>query len=113
MTAMLRVDRGRLAGLCLAGAFFGGVLSIAADAGAAVSQVNLPAGQGDGGWSGSGSGNGRHNRNSFIINSPSQSNDVQHIRNVNVGGNTVTPAAVCRRPARRCTIIQRVVVYGH
>jgi hypothetical protein len=55
-------------------------------------------------------GNGRGNRNSFIINSPSWSNDVQHIRNVNVGGNTVTPAALCKR-THRCKIVQHLVTY--
>jgi hypothetical protein len=55
-------------------------------------------------------GNGRGNRNSFIINSPSFSNDVQHIRNVNVGGNTVTPAALCKRTGR-CRIVQHLVTY--
>jgi hypothetical protein len=115
MRVTLRADRGRrtLARLCVAGAFFAGISSVAADAYATVSQVRMPTGQGDGGWSGSGSGNGRHNRNSFIINSPSHSHDFQHIRNVNVGGNTITPAAVCKRPASHCRIVQRVVVYGH
>lgn len=102
-----------LARICLAATAFGGVLSIEADAGAAVSHFALPAGHGDGSWSGNGSGNGRHNRNSFIINSPSQSNDALHIRNVNIGGTTVTPAAVCRRPVHRCKIIQKIVVFDH
>jgi hypothetical protein len=62
-----------------------------------------------GGWPGNNLGNGRNNRNSFIINSPSISHDIQHIRNVNVGGHTVTPAAICKK-TRRCKIIQRLVV---
>ncbi|MDN3354789.1 hypothetical protein [Actinomadura sp. DC4] len=82
--------------LFIAAVFFGGFLSD--DANASISYYD-------------GNGNGRHNRNSFIINSPSFSHDVQHIRNVNVDGNTVTPAAICRRPARRCVIIQRLVVF--
>jgi hypothetical protein len=55
-------------------------------------------------------GDGRANHNSFIINSPSESSDVQHIRNVNVGGNTVTPAAICKR-TRRCKIVQHLVTF--
>jgi hypothetical protein len=56
-------------------------------------------------------GNGRFNHNSFIINSPSWSHDLQHIRNVNVGGNTVTPAALCKNHIRRCKIVQRMNVW--
>lgn len=56
-----------------------------------------------------GNGNGRHNHNAFIIDSPSQSHDIQHIRNLNVGGNTLSPAAICKK-TRRCRIIQRLVV---
>jgi hypothetical protein len=63
-----------------------------------------------GGWPGDALGNGRNNRNSFIIDSPSISHDIQHIRNVNVGGNTVTPAVVCKGHLRRCKVIQRLVV---
>jgi hypothetical protein len=98
-----------LARTCLFVVLVGGISSIGVDARASV----VPAGQGDGGWAGNGSGNGRHNRNSFIINSPSMSHDVQHIRNVNVGGQTITPAALCKRPAGRCKIVQHIVVYGH
>jgi hypothetical protein len=76
-----------------------------AAAGAAVTPYGHSAG------AGTGSGNGSHNRNSFIINSPSSSHDFQHIRNVNISGTTVTPAAVCKRPVRHCRIIQKVVVY--
>ncbi|MFB9838849.1 hypothetical protein [Actinoallomurus acaciae] len=68
----------------------------------------LPAG---GGWPGSRFGNGRANHNSFIINSPSNSSDIQHIRNVNVGGTTVTPAAICKGRVRHCRIIQRLSVF--
>jgi hypothetical protein len=96
--------QGVLARMCLAVMLAGGISSIDVDAGASV----VPAGHG-GGWSGNGSGNGRHNRNSFIINSPSESRDVQHIRNVNVGGKTITPAALCKH-AVRCRIVQRIVV---
>jgi hypothetical protein len=86
-------------------AFVGGVLADLPDASAAP----LPS-WGGGGGGGSNSGNGRHNRNSFIINSPSISHDIQHIRNINVDGNTVTPAAICNRP-RRCKIIQNLTVF--
>jgi hypothetical protein len=65
---------------------------------------------GGGGGAGN-SGNGKYNRNSFIVNSPSISRDIQHIRNVNVDGNTVTAAAICKRPARRCTIIQKLATF--
>lgn len=90
--------------ISLAIACAGGVL---AD-GPGASAAQLPTWGGGGG--GSNSGNGRHNRNSFIINSPSVSHDIQHIRNVNVDGNTVTPAAICNHP-RRCKIIQNLTVY--
>jgi hypothetical protein len=90
--------------LSLAAAFAGGVLADGGRAWAA-----RPPGWSGGGGNGS-NGNGRHNRNSFIINSPSISHDMQHIRNVNVDGNTVTPAAMCIRP-RRCKIIQSLTVF--
>jgi hypothetical protein len=61
------------------------------------------------GGHGNGSGNGSHNRNSFIINSPSDSRDFQHVRSVNAGGVTITPAAVCRRTGRHCRITQKVL----
>ncbi|WP_141959136.1 hypothetical protein [Actinoallomurus bryophytorum] len=85
----------------------GAGLSIEADASAGVASSAIS--QGSGGPVGN-LGNGRHNRNSFVINSPSISNDIQHIRNINVGGNTVTPAAMCKRHVRRCKIIQHLVV---
>ena len=88
-------------------------LAIATDAnaGTASSAVTLGHGGGSGSGSPAGSyGNGRNNRNSIIINSPNWSHDIQHIRNINVGGNTVTPAAMCKKHVRRCTIIQRFVV---
>jgi hypothetical protein len=87
----------------------GAGLSVGAQANAGVaSPVMRPRG-GSGGPVGD-LGNGWHNRNSFVINSPSISHDIQHIRNINVGGNTVTPAAMCKRHVRRCTIIQRFAV---
>jgi hypothetical protein len=88
--------------ICLATAFF----VLASGAGTAAGAAITPFG-----GNGSGSGNGRHNRNSFIINSPSDSRDFQHIRNVNVSGNTITPAAACKRHTGHCRIIQKVVVY--
>jgi hypothetical protein len=91
--------------ICLVAALAGGVL---ADATAA-SAARFP-GWGGGAGAGSNSGNGKHNRNSYIINSPSVSHDIQHIRNVNVDGNTVTPAALCNR-ARRCKINQNLTVF--
>jgi hypothetical protein len=82
----------------------------APDAGAALTPSSpLPAG--NGGWPGSRLGNGSFNHNSFIINSPSSSHDIQHIRNVNVGGNTVTPAALCKHHVHHCKIIQRLNVW--
>jgi len=96
-----------LAPLCLAGTLLWGVL--ANDADASISSLT-------GGGSGSGgnnSGNGRHNRNSFIINSPSSSHDIQHVRNVNVDGNTVTAAAFCKRPVRHCKIVQKLATFDH
>lgn len=54
-------------------------------------------------------GNGSHNRNSVIINSPNASHDVQHVRNIDVSGITITPAAVCKRTAHRCKIVQKVL----
>lgn len=84
----------------------GTVLSIGTDANAGVAVV---LGGGSGGPVDN-LGNGWHNRNSFVVNSPSISHDIQHIRNINVGGNTVTPAAICKRHVRRCTIIQRFAV---
>jgi hypothetical protein len=92
-----------LAPICLAATFIGGILVVDADA--SVSYVY----GGDG--AGSNSGNGRHNRNSFIVNSPSISHDIQHIRNINVDGNTVTAAAICKKPARRCTIVQKLAAF--
>jgi hypothetical protein len=77
-----------------------------ANAGAVLSAAAF----GHGGWPGDGLGNGKNNHNSFIIDSPSFSHDIQHIRNVNVGGNTVTPAALCKKHVRRCKIIQHLVV---
>jgi hypothetical protein len=85
--------------------FFGGMMPNDADASAA--HFGVPAYGGEGGAA-SHSGNGKFNRNSFIVYSPSISHDVQHIRNVNVDGNTVTAAAICKKPARRCTIVQRL-----
>lgn len=84
--------------------FFAGALwaGAAADADAST----LPLG---GHGSGNSSGNGSHNRNSIIINSPNDSHDIQHVRNVNVGGATITPAAVCKRTAHHCKIIQKVL----
>jgi hypothetical protein len=46
------------------------------------------------------------------MNSPSLSNDIQHIRNINVGGDTVTPAAICKRHVHHCKIVQRFTVVG-
>ena len=91
--------------ICLAAAIAGGVLADGPDAWAA----QLPS-WGSGGGDGNHSGNGRNNRNSFIINSPSISHDIQHIRNINVDGNTVTPAAICKRSGR-CRIIQNLSVF--
>ncbi|MCW2862809.1 MAG: hypothetical protein JWP48_4517 [Actinoallomurus sp.] len=62
------------------------------------------------GWPGARLGNGKFNHNSFVINSPSLSHDIQHIRNINVGGNTVTPAAICKRHVHHCKIVQRFTV---
>jgi hypothetical protein len=93
-----------LAKICLAASFFGLVSGTGTAADAAVVPF---------GGHGNGSGNGSHNKNSFIINSPNDSHDFQHLRNVNLGGNTITPAAVCRAPVRRCRIVQKVVVYPH
>ena len=83
----------------------GAGLSIGADANAGVAVVR---GGGSGGPVGN-LGNGRNNRNSFVVNSPSISHDIQHIRNINVGGNTITPAAMCKRHVRWCKIDQRLV----
>lgn len=111
--AASRANRGMrtLAHLFLAATIVGGIISIETDAGASPSRFRVPSGNGDGGWTGSGSGNGKHNRNSFIINSPSRSRDVVHIRGTNVGGNTITPVAICKRPAGRCKIVQHIVVW--
>jgi hypothetical protein len=87
----------------------GAGLSIEAAANAGVASSVVTLGGGSGGPVDN-LGNGRHNRNSFVINSPSISHDIQHIRNINVGGNTVTPAAMCKRHVRRCKIIQHLVV---
>jgi hypothetical protein len=83
-------------------------LSIEADANAGVATAAVALGGGSGGPVGN-LGNGTNNRNSFVVNSPSFSHDVQHVRNINVGGNTITPAAVCKRHIRRCRINQRLV----
>jgi hypothetical protein len=97
----------RLAQICLV-ATIAGATSYATEAQAAV-PTHLPMDE----WvQGSALGNGKHNHNSFIINSPSWSHDVQHIRNVNIGGNTVTPAALCKR-SHHCKIIQRLIVTDH
>jgi hypothetical protein len=90
-----------LAHACIVALFFGGIICDDADA----STFH------GGGGAANNSGNGKNNRNSWIINSPSVSHDLQHIRNVNVDGNTVTPAAFCKRPVRRCKIVQSLVVY--
>jgi hypothetical protein len=95
-----------LAQIFLVAAAVGGGWSFAAPARAAIVPAHLRT---DGWGNGNVLGNGKHNHNSFIINSPSKSHDIQHIRNVNVGGNTVTPAAICKK-SHRCTIIQRTVV---
>jgi hypothetical protein len=84
----------------------GAGLSIGTDAHAGVAGVFSGGSGGPVGYL----GNGSHNRNSFVVNSPSISHDIQHIRNINVGGNTVTPAAMCKRHVRRCTIVQRFTV---
>jgi hypothetical protein len=52
---------------------------------------------------------GRHSKEAFIINSPSWSHDFQHVRTINVDGNTVGLAAACKRRQRFCKIVQRVV----
>lgn len=93
-----------LAGFGLATALLGGLLCAGTSANASVTPFG-----GGGSGAGSGSGNGSHNRNSFIVNSPNWSRDIQHVRNVNVSGVTITPAAVCKRPVRHCRIIQKVV----
>jgi hypothetical protein len=87
----------------------GAGLSTEADANAVVTSSAVVLGGGSGGPVDY-LGNGRNNRNSFVVNSPSISHDIQHIRNINVGGNTVTPAAMCKRHVRRCKIIQHLVV---
>ena len=91
--------------ICVAAAFAGGVLAEGPAASAA-----RPPSWGGGGGAGNNSGNGKHNSNSFIINSPSVSHDIQHIRNVNVDGNTVTPAAICNR-LHKCKINQNLTVF--
>jgi hypothetical protein len=95
--------------MCVAALALTAGLAIATDANAGVTSSAVALAHGSGGPVGD-LGNGRNNRNSFVINSPSISHDIQHIRNINVGGNTVTPAAMCKRHVRRCTIIQRFVV---
>jgi hypothetical protein len=98
-----------LARLCVVALALAAGLTIEANANAGVTQSVETLGHGSGGPVGN-LGNGRNNRNSFVINSPSISHDIQHIRNINVGGNTVTPAAMCKRHVRRCTIVQRFTV---
>lgn len=72
-------------------------------------QGRRPAG---GGRPGARFGNGRANHNSFVIYNPSFSSDVQHIRNVNIGGNTITPAAMCKNRIRHCKIIQNLNAFA-
>lgn len=95
--------------MCVATLALAAGLAITTDANAGVTSSAVTLAHGSGGPVGN-LGNGRNNRNSFVINSPSFSHDIQHIRNINVGGNTVTPAAMCKRHVRRCTIIQRFAV---
>lgn len=87
---------------CLVAAFLGGISSVGSAASASVFH--------GGGWGGNTFGNGKHNRNVFVINSPSSSHDILHIRTVNVGGKTIAPGAVCKKPAGRCKITQRIIV---
>ena len=55
-------------------------------------------------------GNGTHNTNSFLVNSPNFSHDIQHARNANIGGVTISPQALCHHRVR-CKIVQRIAVY--
>jgi hypothetical protein len=95
--------------LWVAALILGAGLAIETDANAGAAPPVVVLHGGSGGPVGN-LGNGKFNRNSFVINSPSFSHDIQHIRNINVGGNTLTPAAVCKHHVRRCTIIQRAIV---
>lgn len=95
--------------VCLAALTAGCAFSIGPGANATVpGSATTPAD--NGGWPGARLGNGKFNHNSFVINSPSFSHDIQHIRNINVGGDTVTPAAICKRHVHHCKIVQRFTV---
>jgi hypothetical protein len=96
-----------LAKICLGSMFFGGVFWLGATADASVTPFSTPFRHGGGNGSGNGKGG---NRNVLIINSPNSSHDIQHIRNVNTGGNTITPTALCNHLKRNCKIIQNVWV---
>lgn len=55
-------------------------------------------------------GNGKWNRNTFVVDSPNSSNDVQHLRNANAGGATLSAIAACKRRVR-CRINQNMWVH--
>ncbi len=61
-------------------------------------------------YAGDHNGNGRHNRNSFAYNSPTINHGIQHVTNSNVGGNTASQSAFCKKWVRTCRIKERLVV---
>jgi hypothetical protein len=102
-----------LANVSVAALLCGGVLWLGADADASVVRYTAVFGHGHGSGDGNGSssGNGKFNHNSFIINSVSNSRDVLHFRNTNIGGINIMPGAVCLRSGHRCKIVQKIVVF--
>lgn len=55
-------------------------------------------------------GNGKFNKNSFSVSSPSFIHGHQNITNQNIGGQTATQNAMCRKKFRHCRINQRMIV---
>ncbi|MFB9833789.1 hypothetical protein [Actinoallomurus acaciae] len=55
-------------------------------------------------------GNGRFNKNSFDVNDPSVIRGNQNITNQNIGGQTATQNAICKRWFRHCRINERMIV---
>jgi hypothetical protein len=92
------------------------VVAVALAPATGVSAAMVPAGgSGSGSAQGDSSvisrvGNGKFNKNSFSVNSPSLIRGHQNITNQNIGGQTATQNAICRRWFRHCRINQRMIV---
>lgn len=47
-----------------------------------------------------------------VMGTANDSHVIQHIRDINVGGVTISPGAVGKRPARHCKIVQKIAFFG-